>query len=155
MNAEKYPYKTNETYVRFEFQSQGPKGIIKKVVIYYEVGQLDNGTTLLNLAFGDWNDAKKGINDLTISNNADRDKILATIASTVIDIMDHYDNIAIYAEGSTPVRTRLYQMGINANKQEIEKLFDIYGDMDDGWHKIEPGKNYKAFLVTKKNRKFD
>lgn len=150
MQKERYPYKANSNHVQFEFQSHGPNGIIEKAISYSELGKLANGTPVLNLGFGDRDGLDSLFNDLSISNNADRDKILATVASTAMDIMDHFGDIAIYAEGSTPVRTRLYQMGINANKEEIESLFDIYGDLNNKWQRIESGKNYRAFLLTRK-----
>jgi len=87
---------------------------------------------------------------MTISNNADRDKVLATVASSVLDVIDHFGNVAIYAKGSTPARTRLYQMGINANIKEIESIFDILGLTAHGWQKVQQGINYTAFLVTRK-----
>ncbi|MVT12105.1 DUF6934 family protein [Chitinophaga tropicalis] len=155
MKKENYPYITNENFARFEFESQGPNGTIKKVVDYFEIGEWIDGTPVYNLAFGDWDEHNNAISDSTISNNADRNKVLSTVANTVVDIMAHLGNIAVYAEGSTPARTRLYQMGINANRKEIEELFDIYGCDDAIWKKFESGKNYNAFLVTRKKRKFD
>lgn len=150
MQKERYPLKIKEGHAIFEFQSHGPNGIIEKAISYSELGTLKNGTPVLNLGFGDRDGLDSLFNDLSISNNSDRDKILATVASSAIEIMDHFGEIAIYAEGSTPARTRLYQMGINANKEEIESMFDIYGDINNQWHKIESGKNYRAFLLTKK-----
>jgi hypothetical protein len=44
---------------------------------------------LFNLAFGDWDDEGMKINDRTRSNNGDRQKILATVATTVLDFL-HY-----------------------------------------------------------------
>jgi hypothetical protein len=155
MQKERYSYKADDSGVKFEFQSHGPNGIIEKAVSYSELGKLENGTLVFNLGFGDRDGMDRLFNDLSISNNADREKILATVANTAMDIMDHYDGIAIYAEGSTPARTRLYQMGINANKEEIESMFDIYGDLNNKWQKVESGKNYRAFLLTRKNYKFN
>lgn len=67
-----------------------------------------------------------------------------------MEMMVSVDNIAIYAEGSTPSRTRLYQMSINNNREEVEKLLDVFGYKDEMWHPFESGRNYEAFLVTKK-----
>ncbi|WP_394331208.1 DUF6934 family protein [Chitinophaga filiformis] len=85
----KYPYLTNEIFARLEFESQGPNGAIKKVVDYHEIGKWIDGTVVYNLAFGDWDECKKVINDLTISNNADRNKVLSKVANTVVNIMVH------------------------------------------------------------------
>jgi len=78
--------------------------------------------------------------------------VLSTIANTVLDIMVHLGDIAIYAEGSTPARTRLYQMGINANREEIDELLDIYGYDEGTWTEFKSGKNYSAFLVKRKKK---
>ena len=97
----------------------------------------------------DWNEAKGCAKSKSEDNN-DRDKILATVASTVIDMVALMEDIAIYAEGSTPARTRLYQIAINTNKEEIEGGLNIYGYADEKWQPFESGKNYEAFLVTRK-----
>lgn len=148
MNKERYQVKTDDSHVNFEFDSHGPNGFIKKIIEYYEIGKMPDGITVLNVGFGDWDDTLRTVGDMTISNNADRDKVLATVASSVLDVIDHFGNVAVYAEGSTPARTRLYQMGINANMEEIESIFDILGLTAYGWQKVQQGINYTAFLVT-------
>lgn len=150
MKKEKYPYTLNETTARFDFESKGPNGTIKKTVDYYKIGTWIDGSQVYNLAFGDWDEKNNVINDLSRTDNNDRNKILATVASTVIDMVCVMKEIAIYAEGSTPARTRLYQMAINTNKEEIEGILDIYGYKDEKWQLFESGKNYEAFLVTRK-----
>ncbi len=112
MNLERYEYYTNETFLDFEFASEGPKGKIKKVVRYSP--QNANGITYFNLGFGDLNKETGKIDDFAISNNKDRDKILATVAATVLEFTDHFPDVMVYAKESTLARTRLYQMGIVA-----------------------------------------
>ncbi|OMP75506.1 hypothetical protein [[Flexibacter] sp. ATCC 35208] len=150
MKKEKYPYILNETTARFDFESTGPNGTIKKTVDYYKIGTWIDGSKVYNLAFGDWDENNNVIDDLSRTDNNDRDKILATVASTVIDMVAVMEDIAIYAEGSTPARTRLYQIAINANREEIEEVLNIYGYIDENWQRFESGKNYEAFLVTRK-----
>lgn len=150
MDLEKYPYNTNNTFASFEFESDGPNGKIKKVVNYMKVDEWPGGIPVINLGFGDWDEAQQKVNDLIISNNADRNKILATVASTVMDFTDHYGKLPIIARGSTPVRTRLYQMGINANLQSIEAIFNIYGLTVNGWEPFEKSRNFDAFLIIRK-----
>ncbi|WP_343691299.1 hypothetical protein [Chitinophaga sp.] len=150
MKKDKYPYILNETTARFDFESTGPNGTIKKTVDYYKIGTWIDGSQVYNLAFGDWDEKNNVINDLSRTDNNDRDKILATVASTVIDMVSVMNEIAIYAEGSTPARTRLYQMAININKEEIEGILNIYGYIDEKRQLFESGKNYEAFLVTRK-----
>lgn len=100
------------------FLSEGPRGIIKKVVAYQKIR--DN---IYNLAFGDWDEKAQKPNDKARSNNGDRNKVLATVASTVISFIQYYPSAIVFAEGSTPAKTRLYQIGINHHWLEINQVF--------------------------------
>lgn len=60
MNLDAYQYKTNDSYLDFEFYSEGPKGRIKKVVRYSPRNA--GGITYFNLGFGDWDVAQKRVN---------------------------------------------------------------------------------------------
>ncbi|MFL9482493.1 DUF6934 family protein [Chitinophagaceae bacterium LWZ2-11] len=148
MNLDRYEYLTNETFLDFEFCSEGPKGKIKKIVRYSP--QNANGITYFNLAFGDWDEEKKQINDKVITNNQDTEKILATIASTVLDFTNHFPDVPVYAKGSTPARTRLYQMGILANFDQIEQMLNVYGFFENNWSLFKKNINYEAFLTLRK-----
>src|SRR5690349_279160 len=122
MNLNKYPILSTNEHLTYEFLSEGPNGTIKKVVYFQEIDK-----DIFNLAFGDWNEAEQGIDDKARSNNNDRDKVIATVASAVIDFIKYYPDASIFAKGSTPGRTRLYQIGIFANLHEISQLFIIEG----------------------------
>ena len=118
MNIAKYKYSVSDTYLDFEFDSDGPKGIIRKVVRYsYQVA---NGVSYYNLGFGDLDSSTGRINDLVVTNNKDREKVLATVAGTVLDFTKQFPDAIVYAKGSTLARTRLYQIGIAANWDEID-----------------------------------
>src|SRR5690349_8774048 len=108
MNLERYPVMAFDDFKRFEFESVGPKGRIKKVV---EFQQRDDHT--YNLAIGDWNEVWGKTDFESRNNNNDRDKVLATIASAVFEFMLVYPKATVFAKGSTEARTRLYQIGIN------------------------------------------
>ncbi len=149
MNLERYEYSVNNDYQQFEFESIGPKGTIKKIVSFRLINI--DGVTYINLGFGDENLISGGINDLSVSNNKDRDKILATIAATVMDFTAIFSDMMVYAKGSTPARTRLYQMGIAANFSEISSLLNVYGFLNGQWHKFEKNINYEAFFVLRKS----
>ena len=145
MQVEKYQFKKGIEKYFFEFNSEGPKGVIKKVVQYQSIKGYNN--TVFNLAFGEWDDTKKKINDKTVSNNADREKILATVAATVIQFMEEHPYAIIIAVGSTPSRTRLYQMGISKYWKEISHLFAIKGYRNSAWENFQQGTNYEGFLL--------
>ncbi len=147
MNLPRYLYASEETFSVYEFTSIGPKGPIKKIV------QFDQTSTenVFNLAFGDADDAKLVLNDLSISNNGDSSKVLATVGSIVNSFMEKHPNAWIFATGSTAARTRLYRMGIANNLEEITADYVVFGLSENGiWSEFMRGKDYNAFLFTKK-----
>lgn len=147
MNRAIYLYKTEDQFAIFEFYSEGPKGRIAKMVEYTETATKG----VYNLAFGDYDEITKTINDLSVTNNGDSLKVLATVASTVYAFLDKHPNAFIVASGSTNVRTRLYRMGITNNLAEIKEDFVVYGLSEKGnWVRFEVGEDYEAFLITKK-----
>jgi hypothetical protein len=141
----KYPTVTDDEHLAYEFLSQGSKGTIKKVVLYQQIEE-----NIYNLAFGDWDEIKQTINDRMRSNNDDRDMVLVTVASTVIDFLKYHPNSMIFAQGSTTSRTRLYQIEIIANLAEITNLFEVFGNFEGNWEPLERNKNYRAFLLSPK-----
>ena len=150
MKHSKYNYRSESTLHFYEFISEGPKGLIKKMVIYTET----TTENVYNLGFGDYDENTNGINDLSVTNNGDSLKVLATVASTVYAFTEKYPNAWILATGSTSVRTRLYRMGITNNLAEIETDFIILGyTKKEEWEKFLVGEDYEAFLLTKKENK--
>jgi hypothetical protein len=145
MIQERYSVVSDNDHLTYEFLSEGPKGTIKKVVFYQEIN--DN---LFNLAFGDWDETKQKIDDKIKSNNNDRNKVLATVALTAVDFIKYHPEALIFAEGSTPARTRLYQMGILANWRDINQSFDVEGFWNGKWESFEQHKNYQAFILKAK-----
>ena len=142
----KYEWITSHTCRRSfctnEFLAGTP---VEKVVEYYRLQELE--AEVFNLAFGDWDEYNHRINDLSISNNADREKVLATVAATVADFIKDHPHAFIIATGSTLARTRLYQMGIVKIWDEIKQQFEIQGYVNDTWRPFQKGVNYKAFLL--------
>ena len=147
LKKDKYQYKSEGQFEYFEFYSEGTKGIIKKVVEF----QLTIQENVYNLAFGDYSDKAKGIDDLSVTNNGDSLKVLATVASTVYAFIEKHPDAVVVATGSTAARTRLYRMGITNNLVEISEDFLIFGFNKEGdWKEFEIGEDYKAFLLKKK-----
>ena len=145
MKHAKYPIKADTEHFTFEFFSEGPRGSVKKTVIYSQIED-----DLFNLAFGDWNETLKRLDDSIRTNNRDRDKVLATVASTALDFTDKFPHVEILAEGSSPARTRLYQMGIGTHLEEICENFVIQGYRNKNWEHFQRGRNYEAFLIKRK-----
>lgn len=151
MNKPKYLYQSEKSFLLYEFVSIGVKGNIKKIVEYSETG-IEH---IYNLGFGDYDELTESLNDLSITNNGDSLKVLATVASTVYAFTNQYPNAWILATGSTLVRTRLYRMGITNNLAEISEDFVIFGyDLKGNWVEFVIGEDYEAFLISKKENKF-
>lgn len=151
MNLEKYPYVSKSNHKTFLFESVGPKGKIRKRVIFSLINE--QFEDIYNLSFGDRYHTKSGINDKIISNNGDRTKVLATVALTVLEFFEHFPNAIVYIEGSTPSRTRLYQIEISAHLMEIYEFFDIYGFNNGKFEKFRIGTNYEAFLIQQNKKR--
>ena len=79
----------------------------------------------------------------------DREKVLATVAATIIQFTDEHPNAIIFAEGSTLARTRLYQMGIAKFWEEIHQNFEIEGLINGAWEPFEKDRNYECFLLKR------
>jgi hypothetical protein len=147
MNLERYSYLPANNFKGYSFYSEGPNGKIKKTVVY---SILWNDPIVYNLAFGDENPETGNIDDAAKSNNQDRDKVLATVAVTIIDFLNTHGNFPVYAQGSTPARTRLYQLSISNLLDEINKDFIVRGFRNNAWELFEKNASYEAFLVEKK-----
>jgi hypothetical protein len=151
MKHPKYNYRSENLFLFYEFLSEGPKGLVKKMVEYTET----DTQNVCNLGFGDYHEETNGINDLSVTNNGDSLKVLATVASTVYAFTEKYPTAWILATGSTAVRTRLYRMGITNNLVEIKEDFIVLGyTKDEQWEEFIIGEDYEAFLLTKKENKF-
>ncbi len=147
MQHDRYEAITDDEHEIFEFLSAGPKGTVRKVVRYKLISN-----TVYNLGFGDWDENAQILRDDIRTNNEDRDKVLATVAFTIIDFMEFHPNAVVFAQGSTPARTRLYQMGMHANWYEISLLMDVQGFGKNGWEPFRENENYKAFMVKAKEK---
>lgn len=146
MELPRYPIKSDESSMIFEFTSHGPKGSIKKIVKFSET----NLKGIFNIASGDRNGSTGEIDDTSISNNGDSQLVLATVVSTVYTFTDNYPCSWVFAMGSTKSRTRLYRMGINKYLSEIKSDFHLFGLKGEGWELFNNGVSYEAFLATRK-----
>ena len=146
MNLPKYPLASSDKMMTFEFISEGPKGLIHKLVRF----QPTNLKDIYNLAFGDKNLMTGEIDDTTISNNENSEKVLATVVATVYAFTDKYPDKWIYATGSTKSRTRLYRMGITKYLSEVYEDFEVLGERNDDWETFRKNVEYESFLVRRK-----
>ena len=149
MQKEKYELSTDPDVTIFKFVSKGPKGEIPKLIMY----QKTTIKNVYNLAFGDWDETTNEIDDKAISNNNDSEKILATVASTVLSFTYKYPKAMILVKGSTESRTRLYRIGISNNFEEINQNFVVLGYREERWQPFNKNTDYEAFLIERKKIK--
>jgi hypothetical protein len=145
MRLEQYQVKAYEDLFEFEFISEVPKGNITKLVQYSKIDE-----NAYNLAFGDKKEGENEIDDKIITDNKDSQKVLATVAATVLAFTEKYSQVWIIASGSSKSRTRLYQIGISTNYEELQQYFNVYGYYDRRWVKFQKNVIYDAFAVKRK-----
>jgi hypothetical protein len=105
----------------FEFISSGKHGHIRKRILF----QPTDFKGVYNLAFGDLSPDGE-IDDQTVSNNGDRDKILATIVRSVDLYTNRYPRRWIYLMGNTNGKARLYRMAVTLHFKELSEKFEVY-----------------------------
>ena len=145
MNLDKYNLDISENSICFYFTSIGRKGTIKKIIKFQQLSK----PHYYNISFGDWIDTDI-VDDKNITDNGDSQKILATIAHSVLLFTNENKKARIIAVAHSPSRTRLYRISISNNLYEITKKFHLLGLLNDKWEIFEPGMDYKAFLVSRK-----
>ncbi len=146
MIDDRYDVRTSPDVEAFEFDSIGPRGTVRKVVRYTEI----NIKSFYNLGFGDKDPLTGFISDLSVTNNNDSKKVLATVAATLYAFTDSHRGAIIIATGSTEARTRLYRIGIANNLTAIEEDFIILGLTATNWEPFRKNVTYGAFLVRRK-----
>jgi hypothetical protein len=141
MHLDRYVAVADATHKMYEFLSEGPQGAIRKVVQYLLLYD-----STYSLGFGDWNEERQRVEDSVRSNNMDRDKVLVTVAVTVLDFLKHHPGTTVLLEGSSQARTRLYQMQIKSAWYWISQLLYVEGK----WEFLRLDGNYGAFAVKNK-----
>ena len=142
----RYLFESSPDLLTFEFDSIGPKGIITKVVRYTEI----NIHGYYNLGFGDKDSYSGFISDLTVTNNNDSQKVLATVARTLYLFTERYPTAIVLATGSTLARTRLYRIGISNNLADVEQDFAVLGLKDSEWEPFRKNVPYHSFAIRRK-----
>lgn len=147
MGLEQYEANANKSQTTFDFISEGPKGQIVKRVRFTKIKGYKN---LYNLGFGDVNKKSSKIDYRVVTDNQDREKVLATVTQALIHFTNRYPKRHVFFQGSNKARTRLYQMAIAKYFEDLTESFKILGLTDDGWVTFEKNTTYIAFLINRK-----
>ena len=140
-----YEFKVFDESLKFEFESIGKQGMVNKIIRYTET----NIPRLYNLSLVDSLDDGTE-SDTIVSNNQDMEKVLATVVNTFNVFLRAHPHAQIFFTGSTPARTRLYQIAIARELSQAMNLFEIKGLTDAGFEEFVPNKTYQAFVFSLK-----
>lgn len=129
-----------------DFISIGRNGNIPKRIAFTPAGF----GNFYNLELGDV-DERHIMNDRSVSDNGDRDKILATIFNVVDRYTRKYPDRWLFFKGSTNARTRLYRMAIGLNLDELLLTFDIYASNNSRITPFVKNMEIDSFLIIRKS----
>ena len=150
MKSEFYKFKRDENALFFEFQSVSKEKTINKVIAYTS---FEHQPDIFNLALGDILESGE-VSDMTISNNSDLEKIIATVVQTIFLFFEKYPKNFVYFKGSTDIRTRLYRIVIARELEEANQFFKIYGISNTLIERFELNRSYDSFVIALKNNNF-
>jgi hypothetical protein len=129
----------------FDFISTGKNGDILKRVAFSKTEE----DMVYNLALGDV-DEDNEINDYSVTDNGDRNKVLATVASIVEAYTKKFPDRWIIFRGSTAERTRLYRIAVGLHLDELSGLYEIRGYVDGDMIPFVKNMKINAFLIKRK-----
>lgn len=69
-------------------------------------------------------DESGDINVFSKSNNGNMEAVLATVIKIITHFFKHYPDAKVYVKGSTPARTRLYQITAEQELKNVEDTQD-------------------------------
>ncbi|GAB2634456.1 hypothetical protein GCM10027035_29430 [Emticicia sediminis] len=139
-----YDFKRIDQSLSFSFESRGKRNIEKRVI--FQKLSIDN---YYQLALVDVKQDGK-FDDKIISNNGDRNKVLATVFQILNYFLTIYPNVIVLFAGSTDSRTRLYQIALSSEYEKASILFNISGFYNNSFETFVKNKTYEAFAISKK-----
>jgi hypothetical protein len=129
----------------FDFISTGRNGDVLKRVAFSKTEQ----ENIYNLALGDV-DEENDINDYAVTDNGDRNKVLATVVSIVEAYTKRFPDRWIFFRGSTAERTRLYRIAVGLHLDELSRLYEIRAYVDGDVVPFVKDLKINAFLIKRK-----
>ena len=140
MDREPYLFTEIQPLV-YTFVSKGPKGVIKKFVVYQPTDSPDEYSIAL------LDETAAGFSDSTVSDNKDMDRVLATVIETMTLFLDQNPYASLVFTGSSEARTRLYRAVVSRYVDRVSEKFDIYGVVNDDYEKFVVSRPYTSFII--------
>jgi hypothetical protein len=138
--------KVTDDFNVFDFISTGKHGNILKRVVFTKTEEDD----VYNLALGDVDD-DNDLNDYAVTDNGDRNKVLATVVSIIGAYTKRFPDRWIIFRGITAERTRLYRMAIGLNYKELSVTYEIWGLLSEEVVLFAKDPAINAFVIRRKN----
>ncbi len=111
-------------------------------MVYAETDQ----PNLFNLSLAD-TEATGSPNYLSVSNNGNLERIMATVAQTLLVFFRRYPNATVAFNGSTPSCIRLYQVVLAREIRAASTEFMIMGLRDATLEPLQPNHRYNGFVI--------
>ncbi|SDF79660.1 hypothetical protein SAMN04487996_112220 [Dyadobacter soli] len=145
MNTPWYDYLPDSSGRMFYFSSSGDKKI-DKVLFFNYLHDPEVFEIVLGNLRTDGSVDVDGTGD-----QRDAAAVLSTVAKCIAFFLSDHPDAEIFIEGSTPARTRLYQMAIVRELKDLGQYFDIYGFTGNCQEIFQSGRNYRSFIISLKN----
>ncbi|MCF2506247.1 hypothetical protein L0663_22830 [Dyadobacter sp. CY107] len=141
-----YPYRASEDALSFTFKSISEERVVPKKAEFTVMSE-----NVYNFAFGDLDD-KGEIDDLAITNNKDTHLVFATVIQILLDFLDNNESKLVYFKGSTPARTRMYQIILRKEKANWKDRLIVYGIKNDDTIPFKTDCKFDAFICKTKQK---
>ncbi len=145
MSEQGYDYESHSfdlSIVQYEFKSVSKEKVVKKIVEYVLI---DKNISLYNLALLDVD--KGGVSDISVTDNKDMPKIMATVYQTLVDFFVTNPGAKVAFRGNTASRNRLYRAVIGKLVAMQEPGFRIFGFVDGNFSAFQNDLEYEAYLI--------
>lgn len=143
MIHESYPLITDEKREVFIFESVGPKGRVRKIVIFDQIR-----ADLWNLGFGDL--LEQGWDDAVITNNGDLVRVISSVAQATYKFSEKWPERKILISPVDEKRKQLYNTIFKRRYHEIMAIFEIKGLQGKKLQNYDPHTYFDLFLLSRK-----
>ena len=128
---------------RYLFESKGPQGAVLKLIVFSNIEK-----NLWNLGFGD---LRKGqLDDTTITNNHDVQRVLNTVAQAVYLFTEAYPESIVRIRPIDKRRAHLYNLVFQRRYAEIAEHFEVMGWLGNALSAYSPDHFYDALDIHRK-----
>jgi hypothetical protein len=138
--------RVSDDFAAFDFISLGTKGAIRKRIFFESIEPDD----VYNLTLGDV-DENGALDDSVVSNNGDRNTILATVVKVIEYYTKMFPDRWIFLTGNTEGRIRLYRMAVGLNLEDLSTRFEINALVNKEVVPFTKNLQINAFLIKRKN----